>query len=223
MKSLFNILDLAKNKFIKKVFWPSSIAVFGPNTEKIKTQQHTITEPNTVYGISKLAGERWCEYYFNKYNVDVVSLRYPGLIGWKSNPGGGTTDYAVHIFHEAIKNKKYTSFLSKDTTLPMMYMADAIKATLKIMESDSDKIKIRSSYNISGCSFNPKELANEIKSYIPDFKISYNSDYRQEIADSWPDSLEDSLAKEHWGWQAEYNMPKLVEEMIKNLNAKYDC
>ena len=223
MKSLFNILDLAKNKFIKKVFWPSSIAVFGPNTEKIKTQQYTITEPNTVYGISKLAGERWCEYYFNKYNVDVVSLRYPGLIGWKSNPGGGTTDYAVHIFHEAIKNKKYTSFLSKDTTLPMMYMADAIKATLKIMESDSDKIKIRSSYNISGCSFNPKELANEIKSYIPDFKISYNSDYRQEIADSWPDSLEDSLAKEHWGWQAEYNMPKLVEEMIKNLNAKYDC
>ena len=223
MKSLFNILDLAKNKFIKKVFWPSSIAIFGPNTEKIKTQQHTITEPNTVYGISKLAGERWCEYYFNKYNVDVVSLRYPGLIGWKSNPGGGTTDYAVHIFHEAIKNKKYISFLTKDTTLPMMYMADAIKATLKIMESDSDKIKIRSSYNISGCSFNPEELANEIKSYIPDFKISYNSDYRQEIADSWPDSLEDSLAKEHWGWQAEYNMPKLVEEMIKNLNAKYDC
>ena len=223
MKSLFNILDLAKNKFIKKVFWPSSIAIFGPNTEKIKTQQHTITEPNTVYGISKLAGERWCEYYFNKYNVDVVSLRYPGLIGWKSNPGGGTTDYAVHIFHEAIKNKKYTSFLTKDTTLPMMYMADAIKATLKIMESDSDKIKIRSSYNISGCSFNPEELANEIKSYIPDFKISYNSDYRQEIADSWPNSLEDYLAKEHWGWQAEYNMPKLVEEMIKNLNAKYDC
>ena len=223
MKSLFNILDLAKNKFIKKVFWPSSIAVFGPNTEKIKTQQHTITEPNTVYGISKLAGERWCEYYFNKYNVDVVSLRYPGLIGWKSNPGGGTTDYAVHIFHEAIKNKKYISFLTKDTTLPMMYMADAIKATLKIMESDSDKIKIRSSYNISGCSFNPEELANEIKSYIPDFKISYNSDYRQEIADSWPNSLEDYLAKEHWGWQADYNMPKLVEEMIKNLNAKYDC
>ena len=223
MKSLFNILDLAKNKFIKKVFWPSSIAIFGPNTEKIKTQQHTITEPNTVYGISKLAGERWCEYYFNKYNVDVVSLRYPGLIGWKSNPGGGTTDYAVHIFHEAIKNKKYTSFLTKDTTLPMMYMADAIKATLKIMESDSDKIKIRSSYNISGCSFSPEELANEIKSYIPDFKISYNSDYRQEIADSWPNSLEDSLAKEHWGWQAEYDMPKLVEEMIKNLNAKYDC
>ena len=223
MKSLFNILDLAKNKFIKKVFWPSSIAVFGPNTEKIKTQQHTITEPNTVYGISKLAGERWCEYYFNKYNVDVVSLRYPGLIGWKSNPGGGTTDYAVHIFHEAIKNKKYISFLTKDTTLPMMYMADAIKATLKIMESDSDKIKIRSSYNISGCSFNPEELANEIKSYIPDFKILYSSDYRQEIADSWPNSLEDSLAKEHWGWQAEYDMPKLVEEMIKNLNAKYDC
>ena len=223
MKSLFNILDLAKNKIIKKVFWPSSIAVFGPNTEKIKTQQHTITEPNTVYGISKLAGERWCEYYFNKYNVDVVSLRYPGLIGWKSNPGGGTTDYAVHIFHEAIKNKKYISFLTKDTTLPMMYMADAIKATLKIMESDSDKIKIRSSYNISGCSFNPEELANEIKSYIPDFKILYSSDYRQEIADSWPNSLEDYLAKEHWGWQAEYDMPKLVEEMIKNLNAKYDC
>ena len=223
MQSLFNVLDLAKEKIIKKVFWPSSIAVFGPNTEKIKTQQYTITEPNTVYGISKLAGERWCEYYFNKYNVDVVSLRYPGLIGWKSNPGGGTTDYAVHIFHEAIKNKKYTSFLTKDTTLPMMYMTDAIKATLKIMQVDSDKIKIRSSYNISGCSFNPEELANEIQSYIPDFKISYNEDYRQEIADSWPDSLEDSLAKDHWGWQAQYNMQKLVKEMIENLNKKYDC
>ena len=223
MKSLFNVLDLAKNKIIKKVFWPSSIAVFGPNTEKIKTQQYTITEPNTVYGISKLAGERWCEYYFNKYNVDVVSLRYPGLIGWKSNPGGGTTDYAVHIFHEAIKNKKYTSFLTRDTTLPMMYMTDAIKATLKIMQADSDKIKIRSSYNIAGCSFNPEELANEIQSYIPDFKISYNKDYRQEIADSWPDSLEDSLAKDHWGWQAQYNMQKLVKEMIENLNKKYDC
>lgn len=223
MKSLFNILDLAKNKIIKKVFWPSSIAVFGPNTEKIKTQQYTITEPNTVYGISKLAGERWCEYYFNKYNVDVVSLRYPGLIGWKSNPGGGTTDYAVHIFHEAIKNKKYTSFLTRDTTLPMMYMTDAIKATLKIMQADSDKIKIRSSYNIAGCSFNPEELANEIQSYIPDFKISYNKDCRQEIADSWPDSLEDSLAKDHWGWQAQYNMQELVKEMIENLNKKYDC
>ena len=222
MKSLFNVLDLAKDKIIKKVFWPSSIAVFGPNTEKIKTQQYTITEPNTVYGISKLVGERWCEYYFNKYNVDVVSLRYPGLIGWKSNPGGGTTDYAVHIFHEAIKNKKYTSFLTKDTTLPMMYMADAIKATLKIMQEDSNKIKIRSSYNIAGCSFSPEELANEIQSYIPDFKISYHKDYRQEIADSWPDSLEDSLAKDHWGWQAEYNMRKLVKEMIENLNKKYD-
>jgi nucleoside-diphosphate-sugar epimerase len=222
MKSLFNVLDLAKDKIIKKVFWPSSIAVFGPNTEKIKTQQYTITEPNTVYGISKLAGERWCEYYFNKYNVDVVSLRYPGLIGWKSNPGGGTTDYAVHIFHEAIKNKKYTSFLTRDTTLPMMYMTDAIKATLKIMQTDSDKIKIRSSYNIAGCSFSPEELANEIQSYIPDFKISYNKDYRQEIADSWPDSLEDSLAKYHWGWQAKYNMQKLVKEMIENLNKKYD-
>jgi nucleoside-diphosphate-sugar epimerase len=222
MKSLFNVLDLAKDKIIKKVFWPSSIAVFGPNTEKIKTQQYTITEPNTVYGISKLAGERWCEYYFNKYNVDVVSLRYPGLIGWKSNPGGGTTDYAVHIFHEAIKNKKYTSFLTRDTTLPMMYMTDAIKATLKIMQADSDKIKIRSSYNIAGCSFSPEELANEIQSYIPDFKISYNKDYRQEIADSWPDSLEDSLAKDHWGWQAKYNMQKLVKEMIENLNKKYD-
>jgi len=223
MQSLFNVLDLAKEKIIKKVFWPSSIAVFGPNTEKIKTQQYTITEPNTVYGISKLAGERWCEYYFNKYNVDVVSLRYPGLIGWKSNPGGGTTDYAVHIFHEAIKNKKYTSFLTRDTTLPMMYMTDAIKATLKIMQTDSDKIKIRSSYNIAGCSFSPEELANEIQSYIPDFKISYNKDYRQEIADSWPDSLEDSLAKDHWGWQAQYNMQRLVKEMIENLNKKYDC
>jgi len=217
MDSLFNILNLAKEKVIKKIFWPSSIAVFGPNTIKKNTPQFSITEPNTVYGISKLAGERWCEYYYKKYQVDVVSLRYPGLIGWKSKPGGGTTDYAVDIFHEAIKNKTYNCFLKKDTTLPMMYMPDAIDATLKLMQADSDKIKIRSSYNIAGTSFCPNELANEIKKHIPKFSITYQPDFRQAIADSWPDSIDDSNAQSEWNWKAQYDINKMTFDMLENL------
>lgn len=222
MDSLFNILNLAKEKIIKKIFWPSSIAVFGPSTQKILTPQLAITEPNTVYGISKLAGERWCEYYHNKFNVDVVSIRYPGLIGWKANPGGGTTDYAVNIFHEALKNNKYTCFLSEKTTLPMMYMADAIKATIQIMQTDSKNIKVRSSYNIAGCSFNPLEIATLIKSEIPNFTIDYNTDFRQEIADSWPQSIDDSSAKLDWKWEKEYDLNKMTTDMMRNLKKKYN-
>lgn len=219
MSSLFNVLNLAKEKIVKKIFWPSSIAVFGPNTIKDNTPQFAITEPNTVYGISKLAGERWCEYYYNKFQVDVVSLRYPGLIGWKSQPGGGTTDYAVDIFHEAIKNKSYNCFLEKDTFLPMMYMQDAINATLKVMNADANKVQIRSSYNISGISFSPEDISNEIKKHITNFSISYSADFRQKIADSWPNSIDDSIAKKDWGWETQYDLSKMTSEMIHNLKA----
>ena len=219
MSSLFNVLNLAKEKIVKKIFWPSSIAVFGPNTIKDNTPQFAITEPNTVYGISKLAGERWCEYYYNKFQVDVVSLRYPGLIGWKSQPGGGTTDYAVDIFHEAIKNKSYNCFLEKDTFLPMMYMQDAINATLMIMNADANKVQIRSSYNISGISFSPEDISNEIKKHITNFSISYSADFRQKIADSWPNSIDDSIAKKDWGWETQYDLSKMTSEMIHNLKA----
>ena len=217
MQGLFNVLDLAKEKIIEKIYWPSSIAVFGPNTPKENTPQYTIMEPSTVYGISKQAGERWCEYYFNKYNVDVRSLRYPGLIGWKSAPGGGTTDYAVHIFHEALKSASYECFLSENTTLPMMYMPDAIKATIRIMQADSDKIKIRSSYNVSGFSFSPKDIAQEIKKYIPDFTISFKPDSRQQIADSWPKSIDSIEANKDWGWKPEFDLAAMTADMIKNL------
>ncbi len=217
MQGLFNVLDLAKEKIIRKIYWPSSIAVFGPNTPSINTPQFTIMEPSTVYGISKQAGERWCEYYFNKYGVDVRSLRYPGLIGWKSAPGGGTTDYAVHIFHEALKSGSYECFLSENTTLPMMYMPDAIKATIGIMQADSQKVKIRSSYNLSGFSFSPNEIALEIKKHIPNFSISYKPDSRQQIADSWPKSIDSSEAGKHWGWKAEYDLANMTIDMIKNL------
>ena len=219
MSSLFNVLNLAKEKIVKKIFWPSSIAVFGPSTIKDNTPQFAITEPNTVYGISKLAGERWCEYYYNKFQVDVVSLRYPGLIGWKSQPGGGTTDYAVDIFHEAIKNKSYNCFLKKDTFLPMMYMQDAINATLKVMNADANKVQIRSSYNISGISFSPEDISNEIKKHITNFSINYFADFRQKIADSWPHSIDDSIAKKDWGWQTQYDLSKMTSEMIHNLKA----
>ena len=219
MSSLFNVLNLAKEGLIRKIFWPSSIAVFGPNTDKINTPQFAITEPNTVYGISKLAGERWCEYYFNKFNVDVVSLRYPGLIGWKSLPGGGTTDYAVEIFHEAIKNKKYNCFLKKDSTLPMMYMSDAINATLNIMTTEAKNVKIRSSYNIAGVSFSPKEISDEIQRNISEFSITYTPDFRQKIADSWPNSIDDSHAQKDWKWKAEFDLPKITSDMLKNLTA----
>jgi nucleoside-diphosphate-sugar epimerase len=217
MRSLSHVLDLAREKHIKKVYWPSSIAVFGPSTPSILTPQRTIMEPNTVYGISKLAGERWCEYYYEKFGVDVRSIRYPGLIGWKSAPGGGTTDYAVHIFHEALKSGQYTSFLSEDTTLPMMHMNDAIRATLEIMEAPAESIKIRSSYNVAGLSFSPKELASEIQKHIPDFKMSYESDYRQAIADSWPKSIDDSEAKTDWNWKSSFNLQELTFDMLTNI------
>ena len=217
MRSLSHVLDLAREKYIKKVYWPSSIAVFGPSTPNILTPQRTIMEPNTVYGISKLAGERWCEYYYEKFGVDVRSIRYPGLIGWKSTPGGGTTDYAVHIFHEALKNGKYTSFLSEDTTLPMMHMNDAIRATMEIMESPAEKVKIRSSYNVAGLSFSPKELAIEIQNHVPSFKMSYKSDYRQAIADSWPKSIDDSEAKTDWNWKSSFNLQELTYDMLTNI------
>lgn len=218
MDGLFNILDLAKEKVIDKIYWPSSIAVFGPTTPKENTPQYTVMEPSTVYGISKQAGERWCEYYFNKYNVDVRSIRYPGLIGWKSAPGGGTTDYAVHIFHEALKHKKYECFLSEHTALPMMYMPDAIKATVDIMHAPAEKIKIRSSYNLAGISFSPKEIAEEIKKHIPDFSVSYKIDFRQEIADSWPKSIDDREARDHWGWAAQFDLDNMTSDMLLNLS-----
>jgi nucleoside-diphosphate-sugar epimerase len=217
MEGLFNVLDLAKEKHIQKIYWPSSIAVFGPNTPREKTPQFTIMEPSTVYGISKQAGERWCEYYFNKYGVDVRSLRYPGLISWKSAPGGGTTDYAVHIFHSAIEKAAYECFLSEDTCLPMMYMDDAIQATIDIMHAPSEKIKIRSSYNLAGVSFTPKEISAEIKKHIPNFSISYKPDFRQEIADGWPNSIDDSQTFIDWGWKHKFELSDIVSEMLTRL------
>lgn len=217
MNSLFNVLELAKEKVIDKIFWPSSIAVFGPTTPRQNTPQFTVMEPTTVYGISKQAGERWCEYYHNKYSVDVRSIRYPGLIGYKSLPGGGTTDYAVDIFHQAIKTNSYECFLSENTALPMMYMSDAIKATIQIMQSPKENIKIWSSYNLSGISFTPKEIAAEIKKHYPNFNITYKPDFRQQIADSWPQSIDDSRAKEDWNWKANYTLEKMTNEMLKNL------
>jgi len=217
MDSLFHVLNLAKEGTIKKIFWPSSIAVFGPTTPKQDTPQYTVMEPSTVYGISKQAGERWCEYYFNQYGVDVRSIRYPGLIGYKSKPGGGTTDYAVDIFYKAIEGNNFECFLSEDTTLPMMYMSDAIKATIEIMQAPKEQIKIRSSYNLSGMSFSPKEIFNEIKSHFPDFNISYKTDYRQKIAESWPQSIDDNAANADWGWIPIYTLKNMTSDMILNL------
>ncbi len=222
MNSLFNVLNLAKKKKIEKVFWPSSIAVFGPSTPKNNTSQQTIMEPTTVYGISKLAGERWCDYYFNKYGVDVRSLRYPGIISWKTKPGGGTTDYAVDIFHSALILGKYKSFLNEDTKLPMMFMDDAIDATIKIMQAENEKIKIRSSYNLAAVSITPKEIASQIKKNIPEFRISYKPDFRQKIADSWPNSIDDKCARIDWGWKHKFDTKKMSEIMLKNLFSKYD-
>lgn len=217
MEGLFNVLDLAKEKHIKRVYWPSSIAVFGPTTPRVNTPQFTIMEPTTVYGISKQAGERWCEWYFNKHGVDVRSLRYPGLIGWKSAPGGGTTDYAVHIFHEALKHKRYECFLSENTALPMMHMEDAIRATIEIMHAPFENIKIRGSYNLAGISFTPAQIAAEIKKHIPEFTISYKPDFRQQIADSWPQSILEDRAKNDWNWSAKYDISSLTQNMIENL------
>jgi nucleoside-diphosphate-sugar epimerase len=220
MNSLFNVLNLAKEKKIDRLFWPSSIAVFGPNTPKDETPQNTIMEPSTVYGISKQSGERWCEYYFNKFNVDVRSIRYPGLISWKTMPGGGTTDYAVEIYHKALSEGSYTCFLKSDTKLPMMFMDDAIRATLQIMEAPSEHIKERSSYNLAGMSFTPKEMAENIKTKIPDFVIDYAPDFRQAIANSWPSSIDDSNAKKDWHWQAEFDLQKTTEVMLHNLKKR---
>jgi nucleoside-diphosphate-sugar epimerase len=218
MNGLFHVLDMAKEGIIKKIYWPSSIAVFGPTTPRVNTPQYTVMEPNTIYGISKQAGERYCEYYHQKYGVDVRSIRYPGLIGWKSAPGGGTTDYAVHIYHEALKSKSYECFLSANTALPMMYMPDAIRATIELMEAPEESVKIRSSYNLGGISFNPEEIAASIRKYIPEFTISYNPDFRQAIADSWPQSIDDSEARKDWGWNPGYDLDGMTKVMLENLS-----
>lgn len=218
MNSLINVLELARKKIIKKIFWPSSIAVFGPDSPKLNTPQNTTLNPSSIYGITKLAGEKLCQYYYDKFGVDVRSLRLPGLIGWRSLAGGGTTDYAVEIFYHALKNNDYTCFLSKETVLPMMYMDDAIEAILKIMTTKKENIKIRTSYNISAVSFTPKELEKQIKIYFPNFNVKFKPDYRQKIADSWPDSIDDQEAKVDWGWKAKFNLEKLTSEMFKNLS-----
>ncbi len=217
MNGLSNVLDLARDGHIKRLFWPSSIAVFGPNTPKDMTPQRTIMEPTTVYGITKVAGESWCEYYHKRYGIDIRSVRFPGIVGYKSAPGGGTTDYAVHIFHEALKNQTYECFLSADSELPMMYMSDAVKAILEIMAAPDDQIKFRTSYNIAGASFTPAQLAEAIKVHIPEFTITYNPDYRDNIAKSWPGSLDDSRAREDWGWKPAFNLEGIVADMLLNL------
>lgn len=218
MNSLFHVLNLAKAGKIKKIFWPSSIAVFGPTTPRQNTPQYTIMEPSTVYGISKQSGERWCEYYNKQYGVDVRSIRYPGLISWSTEPGGGTTDYAVDIYHKAITEGKFTSFLNEKSELPMMYMDDAIKATIGIMQAPAEHIKIRSSYNLAAMSFTPKQIAEEIKKHYPNFTIDYDPDFRQKIADSWPASIDDTSAREDWGWKNDYDLENMTVEMFKNLN-----
>lgn len=217
MDSLLHVLELAKEFKLNKVYWPSSIAVFGPNTPKINTPQYCVKEPNTVYGISKQAGERWCEYYFQKFNVDVRSLRYPGLIGYKSLPGGGTTDYAVDIYHKALAGEQFECFLREDSSLPMMYMPDAIKATLDLMNAPRETVKIRSSYNLAAMNFTPKEIYQSILKYIPDFKIEYSPDFRQSIADSWPDSIDDSHARKDWGWHHDYDLDRMTKDILENL------
>jgi len=217
MQSLLNVLDIAKEEKIHKVYWPSSIAVFGPTSPRQNCPQQTVIEPITVYGISKYAGEFWCNYYNQRWGLDVRSIRYPGLISYKSAPGGGTTDYAVEIFHEALEEKKYECFLQEDTYLPMMYMPDAIKATIELMEAPSEKIKVRTSYNISGMSFSPKEIAAEIKKHIPEFEITFQPDYRQQIANSWPQSIDDSVARNDWGWKEDYDLSAMTKDMLDNL------
>jgi len=217
MQGLLNVLDIAREEKLSKVYWPSSIAVFGPTSPKLNCPQQTIIEPSTVYGISKYAGEFWCNYYHQRYGVDVRSLRYPGLISYKSAPGGGTTDYAIEIFHAALEEKKYKCFLEADTFLPMMYMPDAIRATLELMEAPSNKISIRTSYNIAGMSFSPEEIAASIYQEIPDFEISYKPDSRQNIANSWPQSIDDTVAYNDWGWKPEFDLDKMTKDMLVNL------
>jgi len=223
MESLMNVLELAKMfDEVKRIFWPSSIAVFGPTTPKLNTPQMTVMEPTTVYGISKQAGERWCEYYFRKFKVDVRSIRYPGLISYKTEAGGGTTDYAVEIFYEAVKHGKYECFLSKDTMLPMMFMPDAIRATIELMQLPLDKMSIHTGYNLAGISFTPEQLANEIKKHIPGFEITYKPDFRQAIADSWPQIIDDSIARNNNGWKQEYDLSKMTEIMLLEIHKKFN-
>ncbi len=220
MQGLLNVLDIAREEKLHKVYWPSSIAVFGPTSPKDACPQQTVIEPITVYGISKYAGEFWCNYYYNRYGLDVRSLRYPGLISYKSEPGGGTTDYAVEIFHEALEKGAYTSFLKPDTYLPMMYMPDAIRATIELMEAPAEQIRVRTSYNIAGMSFSPQEIGAEVGRHIDGFKMDYAPDYRQSIADSWPRSIDDSVARNDWGWKHEYDLPAMTADMIANLEIK---
>jgi nucleoside-diphosphate-sugar epimerase len=217
MQGLLNVLDIAREEKLQKVYWPSSIAVFGPSSPKHECPQQTIIEPITVYGISKFAGEFWCNYFHQRWGVDVRSLRYPGLISYKSSPGGGTTDYAIEIFYEALEEKKYNCFLKEDTYLPMMYMPDAIRATVELMEAPADRITIRTAYNISGMSFSPREIAAQIKKQIPEFEISYRPDYRQTIAESWPASIDDSVARSDWGWKPDFDLEKMSKDMLNNL------
>lgn len=217
MKTLFIILDLAKEGKIKKIFWPSSIAVFGPSSNSVGAPQYGSMEPTTSYGISKLAGELWCQYYFQNYGVDIRSIRYPGLISWRTNPGGGTTDYAIEIFHSARRGKEFVSFLGPETRLPMMYMEDAVKAAIQLMEADSEMIKIRTSYNLAAVDFTPAELFEEIRKFYPGLKISYNPDLRQNIADSWPDSINDSHARQDWGWNHQFDLKMMVKNMVNNV------
>jgi nucleoside-diphosphate-sugar epimerase len=217
MQSLLNVLEIAKEETLHKVYWPSSIAVFGPNSPKEDTPQHTIIEPATVYGISKFAGERWCEYYFRHYGVDIRSLRYPGLISYKSSPGGGTTDYAIEMFQDAIEYGHYRSYIDANTLLPMMYMPDAIRATIELMEADAQNISLHTSYNLAAVSFSPAEVAAEIQKFIPDFRVEYAPDFRQEIAESWPRNIDDSLARQDWHWKHEFDLPLMAEDMVKNL------
>jgi nucleoside-diphosphate-sugar epimerase len=221
MNGLLNVLDIAVELGIKKIFWPSSIAVFGPHSPKIDTPQYCVMDPNSIYGISKLAGERLCEYYHNKYGLDIRSIRYPGILSWRTEPGGGTTDYAVHIFFEAIRQGKYTSFLSESTELPMLYMDDAVRGTIELMDAPSDSLKIRSSYNLAGVSFTPKQIAEEIKKILPNFEISYSdNDPRQAIADSWPKSINDDEARADWGWQPTFDLAGMTKDMLENLKTK---
>ena len=220
MNGLFNILELAREKSIDKVFYPSSIAVFGPTTPPNQTPQDTVLTPTTVYGMSKVAGEYWTNYYYLKYGLDVRSVRYPGIIGYQSMPGGGTTDYAVDIFHEALDNSAYTSFLDKNTALPMIYMEDAIRATIELMHADAARVKVRTSYNLAAMSFTPEQIAQEIQKHIPDFKMSYAPDYRQAIADSWPNSIDDQVARQDWGWKEQFGLGEMVQDMLKNLSKK---
>jgi threonine 3-dehydrogenase len=221
MSGLFNVLEAARELDVQKLFWPSSIGVFGPETPQVNTPQHTILEPTTVYGISKVAGEHWCQYYFNKYGLDSRSLRFPGIIGYQSAPGGGTTDYAVDIYHKAVKREAYECFLREDTRLPMIYMEDAIRATIELMEAPADQIKVRTSYNLSGMDFTPAEITTSIRKHYPDFKVSYQPDFRQAIADSWSDSIDDSHARNDWGWQPKCDLASMTADMIKHLRAQY--